>query len=280
MATLYDIPAQPHSSHDNEDEYYDTSDAEADLQEEMTEYDLDVVDDALLNPNNSEYMDHFGFKIQVRTDDESSSDDDSDFDHNDVRGHTVNATPATTVTTTSDDDDDDDDDSIDTPHPEHKELGPVPILKSPPSPRPDIAARQRSASSATTKTTTSNDTHQSNNRNSILSLINNPFKARPSSITSIQSPPTPVIIPRPSQSFQQRQSKRYSEATFQLSTTPHSPASQHRNFDKLVSKFRRFSHNDHQYDSEKHLHLKEEALAELEIYREKGGYENNSIDWG
>ncbi|KAI9011918.1 rab-GTPase-TBC domain-containing protein [Phycomyces nitens] len=44
----------------------------------LCEYDLDVVDDALQNPGNSEFKDHFGFKIHVRTDDEDSSDSDSD----------------------------------------------------------------------------------------------------------------------------------------------------------------------------------------------------------
>lgn len=293
MTTLYDRPVPTTQQQTIEDEQYDTSDAEADLQEEITEYDLDVVDDALLNPNSSQYLDHFGFTIQVRTDDESSSDDDSDFGHDDCH-HVAKATPATTVTTTSDEDDDDD--SIDTPHhthhhpktqhPQQKELvSSVPILKSPPTPRPDNNNNNRQRSASTTTNDTQKSTNSSNNRASILSTIssfNNPFKtARPASITSLQSPPTPAIIPtRPSESFQQRQSKRYSEAAFQLSATPRSPASQHRYFDKLVSKFRRFSHNDHQYDSEKHLHLKEEALAELEIYREKGGYENNSIDWG
>lgn len=48
----------------------------------LCEYDLDVVDDALNNPTRGEYRDHFGFHIQVKTDDEdeasSSSDSDSD----------------------------------------------------------------------------------------------------------------------------------------------------------------------------------------------------------
>lgn len=44
----------------------------------LTEYDLDVVDDALLNPDSTEFRDHFGFRIEVKTDDEDSSDSDSD----------------------------------------------------------------------------------------------------------------------------------------------------------------------------------------------------------
>ncbi|CDH49118.1 rab gtpase activator [Lichtheimia corymbifera JMRC:FSU:9682] len=52
----------------------------------LCEYDLDVVDDALNNPTRGEYRDHFGFHIQVKTDDEdeaSSSSDDSDSDLSD-----------------------------------------------------------------------------------------------------------------------------------------------------------------------------------------------------
>lgn len=243
MTTLYDQQRPEYDSSESSDDGY-----------ELNEYDLDVVDDALLNPNRSEYLDHFGFKIQVRTDDESSSDDDSDFEEK----------PKPTTS---------DDDSIDTnlatPHDDHHKqkfslTTNVPILKSPPSPRPE---RQRSG------TTVSQPNSRSSNesRHSIF----NAFKStRPASVTSIGSP-----VARPSQSFQQRQSKRFSEIPNHTGT-PRSPASNHRNFDKLVSKFRRFSHNDHQYDSEKHLLLKHEALAELQIYREKGGFENNSIDWG
>ncbi|CAO3647372.1 unnamed protein product [Mucor hiemalis] len=264
MTTLYDIPTKEHNA-----PYYDTTDSEEqDDGYEMAEYDLDVVDDALLNPNNSEYLDHFGFKIQVRTDDESST-----------------PTAATTVTATSDDD------SIDVITPHHQQhidfnttekeysattatvvaataaaaaaAATVPILKAPPTPKPDT--KQQNGE----RTRSSNES-----RHSILSF-NNPFK-RPASVISIQSP----VMPRPSQSFQQRQSKRYSVAPqHTVGIPPRSPESNHRHFDKLVSKFRRFSHNDHQYDSDRHEELKEEALAELQIYKEKGGIENNSIDW-
>lgn len=44
----------------------------------ICEYDLDVVDHALENPNHSEYLDHFGFRIQVKTDDEGDGSSDSD----------------------------------------------------------------------------------------------------------------------------------------------------------------------------------------------------------
>lgn len=155
----------------------------------------------------------------------------------------------------------------------------VPILKSPPTPKADSIKNrniQNDTNSRSSKDTQRSSTSQTSSRHSILSSFNNPFKTRPSSVTSIQSP---VILSRPSQSFQQRQSKRYSGAV-PLIGTPRSPATNHRHFDKLVSKFRRFSHNDHKYDSEKHILLKQEALAELKHYREKGGIENNKIDWG
>jgi hypothetical protein len=297
MTTLYDIPT---STHHPKDEYYNSSDSELDQEAEegyeMAEYDLDVVDDALSNPNNTEYMDHFGFTIQVRTDDESSSDDDSNFDDDEQ------VKKPSTVATNTTSDDDSIDTHVTTPHHsdfnmDHHKKGEqafdltnmptqaptsVPILKSPPTPKPQDSGRQRSGTTSTSGSRSSNDTthNNNNNRSSILSSFNNPFKARPISVTSTSTQHSPAIIPRPSQSFQQRQSKRYSEMPHHIGTTPRSPASNHKHFDKLVSKFRRFSHNDHQYDSEKHLLLKQEALAEVQIYKEKGGFENNSIDWG
>lgn len=283
MTTLYDIP----SNKEHNASYYDTTDSEAEQDDgyEMAEYDLDVVDDALLHPNNSEYLDHFGFKIQVRTDDESSSDDDSNFGDSDREiDDPAPPTAATTVTATSDDD------SIDVKTPHHIDFdttekkynttttttaGSVPILKDPPTPKPFESKQQQDHHN--NRTRSSNES-----RHSILSF-NNPFK-RPASVISVQSP----VMPRPSQSFQQRQSKRYSTAgphqqqqqQHTVGMPPRSPDTNHRHFDKLVSKFRRFSHNDHQYDSDRHEELKEEALAEVKIYKEKGGIENNSIDWG
>jgi hypothetical protein len=307
MTTLYDPPAT--NLHNGN--YYE-SESEAEEGYEMAEYDLDVVDDALLNPNNSEYMDHFGFKIQVKTDDESSSDDDSDFNASDdestpAKHPQQNLNPSSsTTTTTATSDDDSIDTNITTPHHQHHQKwlpddpksnyliepltkndrntatvnNAVPILKSPPSPRPDT--KRSIPTDSDTNSRSSKDTQRSSiSRHSILSAFNNPFKsARPASVTSIQSP---ASLQRPSETYKQRQSKRYSEAHYLQSSmigTPRSPASNHRHFDNLVSKFRRFSHNDHRHDSEKHILLKQEALAELKIYREKGGFENNSIDWG
>ncbi|KAG0166298.1 GTPase-activating protein [Apophysomyces sp. BC1034] len=56
----------------------------------LCEYDMDVVDDALLNPESREYLDHFGFTIQVKTDDEYDEDtsDESDFSDNDQSQYT------------------------------------------------------------------------------------------------------------------------------------------------------------------------------------------------
>lgn len=59
------------------------------------DYDLDVVQDALLNPHHSEYQDHFGFRIQVKTDDEyddDTSEDEVDLNNND--GHDDHPTDA------------------------------------------------------------------------------------------------------------------------------------------------------------------------------------------
>ncbi|ORX54569.1 hypothetical protein DM01DRAFT_1407397 [Hesseltinella vesiculosa] len=64
-----------HTTHD------DSKSNEGDF--ELHDYDLDVVDEALADPNRNEYSDHFGFRIQVKTDDELSddtSDDETDDD--------------------------------------------------------------------------------------------------------------------------------------------------------------------------------------------------------
>lgn len=95
----------------------------------LCEYDLDVVDEALANPNSAEYRDHFGFRIQVKTDDEQdddSSDSDSDFSEPDSKKKTKGAkvidhdkpslnhsgskegSAVSSITTTSSEDDDTD----------------------------------------------------------------------------------------------------------------------------------------------------------------------------
>lgn len=269
---------------------------------EMAEYDLEVVDDALLNPNSSEYLDHFGFKIQVRTDDEDSSDDDSDYNSSDdeVDKHKPNVSLSTTTTATSDDD------SIDTnlttphlsqheqhqkwladktqslenyptfEHHEEKKVpdiknSSIPILKPPPSPKnqdassTDIKSPPTTARNSVQRPSLEKDT-PTNNRYSILSSFNLPFN-RPSSIASNSSPS--AAIHRPSQSYQQRQSKRFSQMTNIRSSTVIN------NTNKVKPK--RFSHTDHQYDSENHRILKEEALAELKIYQEK---DSTRYNWG
>lgn len=210
MTTLYDPPVtMQYEKHDyitNTERDDDESDVEQQAFE-MADYDLDVVDDALLNPNSSEYLDHFGFRIQVKTDDESSSDDDSVIS-------------------------------------EHKL-------------EPNSRKKQRSSS---------------------LSSVDSSIfvkTARPSSVTSINSP-----IPRPSQSYQQRHHGRYSEEAYTFIGMPKSSTVNNQQFDKLASTFKRFSHNDHHFESEKHIKLKQKTLYELQLQKEKGGIQNNSINWG
>ncbi|CAO3596533.1 unnamed protein product [Absidia cylindrospora] len=64
----------------------DSEKEEDDHDFDLHDYNLDVVDTVLNNPNQSEYYDHFGFKIEVKTDDEDSddsSDEDNDEEHTD-----------------------------------------------------------------------------------------------------------------------------------------------------------------------------------------------------
>jgi hypothetical protein len=44
----------------------------------MNDFDLNVVDEALIHPEKPEYVDHFGFTVQVKTDNESDSSDSDD----------------------------------------------------------------------------------------------------------------------------------------------------------------------------------------------------------
>lgn len=47
----------------------------------LNDYDLDVVDEALLHPEKNEYIDHFGFRVQVKTDNEYDQDtSDSEYE--------------------------------------------------------------------------------------------------------------------------------------------------------------------------------------------------------
>ncbi|KAI7905502.1 eukaryotic and archaeal DNA primase, large subunit-domain-containing protein [Cokeromyces recurvatus] len=347
MTVLHDNPVRLPQQHQQNEEY-NTSESEKEEAYDITEFDLDVVDDALLNPDRSEYLDHFGFKIHVKTDDELSSDDESEvsiYDDEDpsslekqnkeqdsTKTNRLNVSSSTTTMTS---DDDSIDTNITTPHPGHdhddqkwlsenvgkddyddissintlphtkdstncdnhpindKEVlsNTVPILKSPPSARSD---KQKESQAKTSPSFPPSDTQRSNsikksttNRQSILSTLNKPFnkKSSPSSKrpSSTSSPQSPVILSRPSQSFQQRQSKRYSEAYYlhqQMVNAPRSSAaSNYQHFDELISKFRKFSHNDHRYDSEKHTLLKEKALEELKLNKSEEENETK-IDWG
>lgn len=47
----------------------------------LNDYDLNVVDEAMLHPEKEEYIDHFGFRVQVKTDNEYDQDtSDSDYE--------------------------------------------------------------------------------------------------------------------------------------------------------------------------------------------------------
>ncbi|KAI8986941.1 rab-GTPase-TBC domain-containing protein [Pilobolus umbonatus] len=305
--------------------------------DEMVEYDLDVVDDALMNPHNKEFMDHFGFTIHVRTDDEDSSDDDSAISDTEYRkndktlkkdnkvepliiNNSVSSGEATL--TSSDDDLYSVDTNIATPSHQKNWSYPhateridegyqstISNIKSTASSKADnrlsyqsqfeahqttfysvadINRKESEDNARHNRLSTSSLSHLSyetplNKRSSIVSIVstfNNPFK-RPISVVNIQPPP--AVITRPSIKYQQRQSKRPSEANSPSTYigTPRSSASNHRCFDKLVSKFRRFSHNDHKYDSEKHIELKNEALEELKIYKEQDTEKTTDWDfWG
>ncbi|KAI8646033.1 rab-GTPase-TBC domain-containing protein [Parasitella parasitica] len=50
----------------------------------VNDFDLNVVDEALLNPEKPEYVDHFGFKVQVKTDQESDSSDSEEEEFEDA----------------------------------------------------------------------------------------------------------------------------------------------------------------------------------------------------
>lgn len=89
----------------------------------LTEYDLDVVDDALLNPDSTEFHDHFGFRIEVKTDDEDSSDSDSDsidsgYDNRKAgpaqNSSAAKVSAASSATTGSSEEDNESDGSVDT----------------------------------------------------------------------------------------------------------------------------------------------------------------------
>lgn len=69
----------------------------------INDYDLDVVDEALLHPEKSEYIDHFGFTVQVRSDNEYDVDtSDSEFEDastssNNIKNRTSSSSPVNEV---------------------------------------------------------------------------------------------------------------------------------------------------------------------------------------
>ncbi|EIE90101.1 hypothetical protein RO3G_14812 [Rhizopus delemar RA 99-880] len=94
MTDLYDLPLyQPDIEYDIDSSDDDEEEEEVNDKFEMAQYDLDVVDEALLNPHNKEFMDHFGFKIQVKTDDEGSSDEDTSDEEQESNEHTPESVP-------------------------------------------------------------------------------------------------------------------------------------------------------------------------------------------
>ncbi|KAI9252455.1 rab-GTPase-TBC domain-containing protein [Sporodiniella umbellata] len=236
MTTLVDQPVykEYHSDEESSEEETVTSEFQ------MAQYDLDVVDEALLNPHNKEFMDHFGFKIQVKTDDEGSSEDDSssDEDDDDDEEEEEKLTDHHTAGT-SDDDMSSIETTVTSPPRSHysKEESSVPILKSPPA--------------------------HSNNRTSIISTLSNKFK-RPTSMPPVPAIPlSPEAVSRPSQTFQQRRMSRKSMGLRQSS--------------QIVIK--RFTHYDHTYDSEKQAGLKQEALATLAHHQANDDSPNDWSFW-
>lgn len=66
----------------------DSDSSSTDYHHPMHNFDLNVVHDALQNPNGSEFHDHFGFRIHVQTDDEydeDTSDDNETLQHGDEK---------------------------------------------------------------------------------------------------------------------------------------------------------------------------------------------------
>lgn len=96
-----------------------TNDASDDDNFSLHEFDLDVVDEALLNPHNKEFSDHFGFRIHVKTDDELDDDtsDSSDSEDEDKGAFTKKKQPqqkSISTTTTHSSEGEDTDFSVDT----------------------------------------------------------------------------------------------------------------------------------------------------------------------
>lgn len=66
----------------------------------VNDFDLDVVDEALLNPEKPEYVDHFGFTVQVKSDHESDT-SDSDEDEFEDAASTKNSNDSSALSVSS-----------------------------------------------------------------------------------------------------------------------------------------------------------------------------------
>lgn len=221
MTELYDPPV---NSID-----YDDSSEEEDPKFEMAQYDLDVVDEALLNPHNTEFKDHFGFTIQVKTDDEASSDQDSsseeEADQNSEEKDVKQKSQEFEEVEMNQNNKDNDINSTIKPSEDTSNNIHQAIYPDTPNPFDDDNQSDRSSVS----------------------------RQRVSSVTSLSSD-----ISRPSETLQQRRISRKSLIN---------------NRSLVITK--KFIHYNHKLDSERHAHLKQEAMDRVASCRE-----NNTIDWG
>ncbi|RCH99201.1 hypothetical protein CU098_004737, partial [Rhizopus stolonifer] len=220
MTELYDPPV---NSID-----YDDSSEEEDPKFEMAQYDLDVVDEALLNPHNTEFKDHFGFTIQVKTDDEASSDQDSsseeEADQNSEEKDVKQKSQEFEEVEMNQNNKDNDINSTIKPSEDTSNNIHQAIYPDTPNPFDDDNQSDRSSVS----------------------------RQRVSSVTSLSSD-----ISRPSETLQQRRISRKSLIN---------------NRSLVITK--KFIHYNHKLDSERHAHLKQEAMDRVASCRE-----NNTIDW-
>ncbi|KAI9030926.1 eukaryotic and archaeal DNA primase, large subunit-domain-containing protein [Phycomyces nitens] len=174
---------------------------------ELSQFDLDIVDDALANPHSAEFCDHFGFTIQVQTDDEDTSSSGSEDEEDDQKSLSDAA-------------------RADPMDPQGYRRHDSSLI-----PKPEESVGLKRASSLT---------------NSIRS------------VKSAESARTSINIERPSQVYQERQSKRLSEI-YKTSVE----------FGKTAQE------TAHPRETPRQIALKEETMANLNSL--KGT--NNDYDW-
>ncbi|KAL0091882.1 eukaryotic and archaeal DNA primase, large subunit-domain-containing protein [Phycomyces blakesleeanus] len=183
---------------------------------ELSQFDLDIVDDALQNPHSSEFCDHFGFTIQVQTDDEATSSSESegeDDDQNSISDATRLDQPDSSV------------------QDYRRHDNPGPPEKKYPKKKPAVLRT---------------DTH---------------------------SRRTSINIERPSQVYQERQSKRLSEIyKTAVEASPAAPSY----YDMLKAKFGKpTQENVHPRETPRQIALKEETASSLKSLKDT----NNDYDW-